>query len=269
MRSPLFYSFLCVATLHAFAVFAFMQTPQQNFGTSTKETTAISLNLAETLVIEETPEEKTIETEAVQATLDETVGQKVESAPAEPEQKKREQEKPIEQETREEPQKKQKKVTVSDYVPFEPIKLPPKIQKKVEKQVEKPKPQKKVTKKPTPPKKKGGAKARTQKKTKQKKRTRSARLSASKGQIRSYNALLRAHIARHKPRDINERGTSVISFGVDRNGRLRYARLHKSSGNASLDQASLRAIKRAAPFPRPPQGMTLRQLSLKIPFRFR
>jgi TonB family protein len=96
-----------------------------------------------------------------------------------------------------------------------------------------------------------------------------ASASASAGEVRNYAAMVRARIARNRPRGATSRGTAVVAFAISGNGGLRYARLARSSGNNALDGAALRSVRAAAPFPAPPRAMTSRQLSFVIPFRFR
>lgn len=54
-----------------------------------------------------------------------------------------------------------------------------------------------------------------------------------------------------KPR-VGRRGTAVVSFTVGSGGTLAAISLARSSGSGELDQAALRVIRRAAPFPAPP-----------------
>jgi len=96
-----------------------------------------------------------------------------------------------------------------------------------------------------------------------------ARASASPGQVRSYAATVRARIARNRPSSRGRRGTAVVRFAISRGGGLRYARLARSSGDGALDRAAIASVRRAAPFPRPPRGMSAGQLTFSIPFRFR
>lgn len=95
------------------------------------------------------------------------------------------------------------------------------------------------------------------------------RAAASPGEVRSYAGLVRARIARNRPSSQGRRGTAVVRFAISRGGGLRYARLARSSGDSILDRAALASVRRAAPFPRPPRGMSAGQLTFSIPFRFR
>ncbi len=95
------------------------------------------------------------------------------------------------------------------------------------------------------------------------------RASASAGSIMGYAAQVRARVARNSPSGAGARGTAVVSFGVTSSGGLAYARLSRSSGVSSLDSAAVSAVRRAAPFPKPPAGASSRQLSFSVPFHFR
>ena len=52
----------------------------------------------------------------------------------------------------------------------------------------------------------------------------------------------------------NASGAAVVAFTISSSGRLAALSLAKSSGNADLDRAALRQIRRAVPFPKPPAG---------------
>jgi len=54
------------------------------------------------------------------------------------------------------------------------------------------------------------------------------------------------------------RGTAVVSFRIAPNGSLAAVAISRSSGNARLDRAALRHVRRAAPFPAPPAGAKTR-----------
>jgi len=97
----------------------------------------------------------------------------------------------------------------------------------------------------------------------------SGRASASRGSMLSYAAQVRAKVAGNKPPGGGHRGTSVIAFGLTTAGRLAYASVARSSGSASLDQAALSAVRRAAPFPDPPAGASPAALRFSISFHFR
>lgn len=95
------------------------------------------------------------------------------------------------------------------------------------------------------------------------------RTAPSSGEVRRYAGLVRARIARNRPSGRGRRGTAIVRFAISRSGRLRYVRLGRSSGVGALDRAAVSSVRRAAPFPRPPRGMTAGQRTFSIPFRFR
>lgn len=59
------------------------------------------------------------------------------------------------------------------------------------------------------------------------------------------------------------RGSATVSFRIALSGGLERVSLSRSSGSNALDQAALRQIRRAAPFPKPPAGVD-RSFSIKI-----
>ncbi len=83
-----------------------------------------------------------------------------------------------------------------------------------------------------------------------------------------WGGRIRAQIARSAPRS-NARGTATLHLTVARDGRLVNASLSNSSGNASVDQAALDAVRRAGRFPAAPAGLTAAQYSFNLPLRFR
>ena len=54
------------------------------------------------------------------------------------------------------------------------------------------------------------------------------------------------------------RGTAVVAFRIAANGGLAGVSIAQSSGKPRLDQAALRHVQRAAPFPPPPPGARTR-----------
>ena len=67
-------------------------------------------------------------------------------------------------------------------------------------------------------------------------------------------------------RQRGERGTTEISFSLDRQGRVVSSRIVRSSGSAALDQATLDLVSRVQPFPVPPSEMA--GIELTVPIRF-
>lgn len=91
----------------------------------------------------------------------------------------------------------------------------------------------------------------------------------SSREVRDWASRISAHLARNKryPGDALARGiggTAVVAFTVDAGGNVGAVRLVRSSGNASLDSESRDLVRRAAPFPAPPQG----NASITVPVNF-
>jgi periplasmic protein TonB len=87
--------------------------------------------------------------------------------------------------------------------------------------------------------------------------------------IRNWASLVSAHLARNKryPAEALARGiggTASVAFTLDADGRVTSVRLARSSGNASLDRESQDLVRRASPFPPPPQG----KASITVPVNF-
>lgn len=86
---------------------------------------------------------------------------------------------------------------------------------------------------------------------------------------RDWASLVSAHLARNKryPAEALSRGiggTAVVAFAIDGGGHVASVRLVRSSGNASLDRESQDLVRRASPFPAPPQG----KASITVPVNF-
>lgn len=90
--------------------------------------------------------------------------------------------------------------------------------------------------------------------------------TAGKGDISAYEGKVRAKLLKavRKPRD-SDSGDVRVMFTLDANGRVTYAALSRSSGDAKLDQAAMAAIERAAPYPKIPQGTGKSSWSFTIP----
>jgi protein TonB len=93
------------------------------------------------------------------------------------------------------------------------------------------------------------------------------RVSASRGDILSYAALVRARVASRRPSGYGAHGRVVVSFSVTPGGGLGSARIASSSGSGALDSAALGAVRGAAPFPPPPNGAGAIRFS--VPFYYR
>ncbi len=80
-----------------------------------------------------------------------------------------------------------------------------------------------------------------------------------------------AHLERAKryPRQAwGQSGVARLAFSIDRQGRLLESRIVRSSGSAILDSETLAMIKRAEPFPPPPQDVAEDRLSFVVPIRY-
>lgn len=98
-----------------------------------------------------------------------------------------------------------------------------------------------------------------------------ARQSGSGGQqqaagnaaVSNYPGLVMRKLSRAgKPR-VNARGTAVIAFTIAASGGVASVSLARSSGSSALDQAAVRLVRGAGPFPKPPQGAR-RSFSVQI-----
>lgn len=87
----------------------------------------------------------------------------------------------------------------------------------------------------------------------------------------NYRGLVAAHLSRHKQfpaaaRDRGAQGSPSAAFSLDGAGRVTAARLARGSGIAELDQEVVAMVRRASPFPPPPNG---RPASFTVPVNFR
>jgi protein TonB len=89
----------------------------------------------------------------------------------------------------------------------------------------------------------------------------------------SWQADLVRHLQQYKrypsgAQGKREQGVVLLSFSVDRNGRVLAHRIVQSSGHADLDQEVMEMIVRAQPLPAFPPSMTQSELDLTVPIRF-
>jgi TonB family protein len=87
----------------------------------------------------------------------------------------------------------------------------------------------------------------------------------------NYRGLVSAHLARHKrfppeARSGGQQGRATVSFALDGGGRVTRVSLVRASGVASLDQEATAMVRRASPFPAPPN---VRGMSFTVPVDFR
>jgi protein TonB len=83
----------------------------------------------------------------------------------------------------------------------------------------------------------------------------------------NYNSRVFAHLARYK-RGPGSKGAATVSFALDGGGRVTSVRLTRSSGVAGIDQEAVAVVRRASPFPAPPDGRG-RNFILPIQFDLR
>jgi protein TonB len=95
------------------------------------------------------------------------------------------------------------------------------------------------------------------------------RVSASQGAIRNYGGIVNAWIARNKPSHSGATGTVIVLLAISPSGHLISARVVSSSGNPLLDRSALGAVRRSSPFPPPPPGAKSNELIFKYPCYFR
>ncbi len=90
----------------------------------------------------------------------------------------------------------------------------------------------------------------------------------------SWNRQIALQIQRHKVYPAaaiarNETGTVMLAMTINRDGNVVSAHVVRSSGYPTLDQATIAIVHRAAPFPRPPEGMPGSTFDFTIPFPFK
>lgn len=80
-----------------------------------------------------------------------------------------------------------------------------------------------------------------------------------------YRRRVWAHLAARAPSAPAGAGVAVVVFGTNESGAIQFARVSRSSGVPEFDRACLRAIRAAAPLPRPPAGVSSDQLVFEAP----
>jgi periplasmic protein TonB len=86
----------------------------------------------------------------------------------------------------------------------------------------------------------------------------------------NHDGLVAAHLQRHlqypaAARKARSRGVATVSFTVDEFGHVTSVELAQTSGIGAFDQEVVAMVRRASPFPRPPDR---RSRDFKIPVRF-
>jgi protein TonB len=94
---------------------------------------------------------------------------------------------------------------------------------------------------------------------------------ATTAALTSWQRLLVAQLERHKrypPQARGKVGEAKLAFSIDRSGRVVESRILHSSGSDALDREALALLRRAAPFPVPPAGLSDDRLSFVVPIRY-
>ena len=76
------------------------------------------------------------------------------------------------------------------------------------------------------------------------------------GELAGYQAIVFSRLAKAKAvgRQLGIPGSAGVAFAIDEHGALTGLRLAVSSGIAKLDEEALAIVRKAAPFPPPPEG---------------
>ncbi|MEM8794617.1 MAG: TonB family protein [Pseudomonadota bacterium] len=151
---------------------------------------------------------------------------------------------------------------------LEPVKAVPKEPPRKKITETKSKPKKTVRKAKTPPKRQAARQGSNRDGQAGARAGGGGKSKARKGEMNAYARKVRARILSKKPGRVGE-GRVVIAFRLTKSGGMSTARVVSSSGDKKVDSAAMRAVKRAAPFGKPPSGASSRQLSFTIPFSFR
>lgn len=91
--------------------------------------------------------------------------------------------------------------------------------------------------------------------------------SPSEDPFDTYARLVWSRIDRHRPRSDVASVVAQVAFSLDPEGRLISLRLAASSGTPAFDRAAMRAVRAAAPFPRPPRDIDPERLDFRIAIR--
>jgi protein TonB len=88
-----------------------------------------------------------------------------------------------------------------------------------------------------------------------------------------YFNRLRRHLLKYQRwpenRGEKDRGTTLVTFTIERDGTVRDAQIERSSGYASLDQATLDMLRRASPVPPLPANFPGDEIMVSIPAKWK
>ena len=96
-----------------------------------------------------------------------------------------------------------------------------------------------------------------------------AKAAPSPKSLAEWRGKLIAHLNSRKRKLASADGTSMVTFSIDRSGKVISVRVLKSSGNAVLDQEAIALTKRASPLPAPPADLAGATLNLTVAIRFK
>jgi periplasmic protein TonB len=89
--------------------------------------------------------------------------------------------------------------------------------------------------------------------------------------VSEWKRQLFVHLSGHQrfpPEACDHGGTAVVTFTLDRSGKLVSADLGRTSGVQPLDREALAMIKGAQPYPRPPPETSDDQLKVAVELKF-
>ena len=92
--------------------------------------------------------------------------------------------------------------------------------------------------------------------------------TAARNAMANYASTLSAHLQRFK-RPAKGRGTAVVSFTVNRSGKVVASRIARSSGSSAVDDEALAMISRAQPMPPFPAIVSQAEETFVQAIRFR
>jgi periplasmic protein TonB len=89
-----------------------------------------------------------------------------------------------------------------------------------------------------------------------------------------YGSLLGRAIAKHKqyPRIAQMRGWQgevILDLKIDGSGNVLSAKVRESSGHDALDNQALEMVRKASPFPAPPEALRSRTFNITVPVSFK
>jgi len=92
--------------------------------------------------------------------------------------------------------------------------------------------------------------------------------------LSQYGNLLGKAIAKHKsyPKIAQMRGWQgecLLDLKIDSNGNVQSANIQQSSGHTALDNQALEMVRKASPFPAPPEALRGRSFNITVPVSFK